>query len=122
MVDHIYDHTIWPYIWPYNVRLNFWLYGILPYIWLATMYMATNHIIWFQAIYMVIYLVWESTRNSKSADIQVNSRFFERNDNSEVLKDSLSFGLFQSTYIPVICEITDAKYESLPLPVNIVES
>ena len=23
MVDHIYDHTIWPYIWPYNVRLNF---------------------------------------------------------------------------------------------------
>ena len=34
----------------------------------------------------------------------------------------LSYGLFQSTYIPVICEITDAKHESLPLPVNIVES
>ena len=98
MVDHIYGHTIWPYIWPYNVRLNFWLYGILPYIWLATMYMAANHIIWFQTIYMVIYLVWESTRNSKSvrvrasrsssgrfsADIQANSQFFESNDISEV--------------------------------------
>ena len=34
----------------------------------------------------------------------------------------VSYGLFQSTYIPVICEITDAKHESLPLPVNIVES
>ena len=62
------------------------------------MYMAANHIIWFQTIYMVIYLVWESTRNSKSvrvrppgpvsgrfsADIQANSQFFESNDNSEV--------------------------------------
>ena len=34
----------------------------------------------------------------------------------------LSYGLFQSAYIPVICEITDAKHESLPLPVTIVES
>ena len=38
------------------------------------------------------------------------------------LKYSSSFGLFQSTYIPGVFEIADAKHGSLPLPVNIPES
>ena len=74
MVDHMYGRTIWPYIWPYNIRLHFSLYGILPYIWLSTKYMAPNHIIWFKTMYMVVYSVWESTGNSKSASEYARTR------------------------------------------------
>ena len=56
------------------------------------MYMAAHHIIWFQTIHKVIYMVWESTQNSKSAPanifsflslavIQVYYQLFERTDN-----------------------------------------
>ena len=85
------------------------------------MYMAANHIIWFQTIYMVIYLVWESTRNSKSArvrpssqpvvgcfsaDIQANSQFFESNDNSEVkqIREDIYNTYNQKLSLPTIWE------------------
>ena len=74
MADHMYGRTIWPYIWFGMVWLHFSLYGILPYIWLSTKYMAPNHIIWFKTIYMVVYSVWESTQNSKSASEYAHRR------------------------------------------------
>ena len=58
------------------------------------MYMAAHHRIWLQTIYKPIYLVWESTQNSKSAPanmfsclslviIQVYYEFFARTDNKK---------------------------------------